>query len=217
MRAVRIWFTKTGSAKFISHLDLMRYMTRELRKTGLDIYYTQGYNPRMHMVFALSLPLGYRDLTNCFDIKLLGSETNEQVSACLKSISSSEIVFTGISDPVHYPAEIKYAQYSVQFSPCKEELKNHIMSALTAQSLFCVKKNKKGFEKQLNLTEYVSNLSIDDSGQDFLLSFILPAGNIDNINPFLFLETLLKGSGQNISSANVVRKRLLIDKIKNYT
>ncbi len=217
MRTVRIWFTKTGYAKYISHLDLMRYMTRQLRKTPLDIYYTEGYNPRMHMVFALSLPVCVEGLNECFDIKILGNETNEQISACLEHVSTPVITFTGVCDPVNYPAQIKYAKYSVRFFPCNEELKNHIIEALTAENLFCVKKNKKGVVRQINLKELVFNIAINDFGESLLLDFILPAGNIDNINPFLFLEALLKGSGQGICSASVVREGLLIDKAKIYS
>lgn len=34
---VRIFFTKTGMAKYISHLDLMRCMTRALRRAQIPL------------------------------------------------------------------------------------------------------------------------------------------------------------------------------------
>lgn len=42
---VRFWFKKLGRAKFISHLDLMRAMTRTLRIARLPLWYTEGFIP----------------------------------------------------------------------------------------------------------------------------------------------------------------------------
>lgn len=216
MRAVRIWFTKTGGAKYISHLDLMRYMTRMFKKTGLKLHYTQGFNPRMHMIFTLSLPLGVEGLNECFDVKLTGGETDKEVLTLLKTISTAEIAFLSVSEPEYRPADIRYAEYSAQISPCGEKTKNQILSALSADALFAVKKNKKGIEKEINLSEYIDNMSVEECADGLALNFTLPAGNLNNISPLLFLETLLEGSGYDFKTAKTVRKGLLVDNMKNY-
>ena len=70
MRSVRIWFSKTGTAKYISHLDLTRCLIRTFRRTTVPLWYTEGFNPRPHLVFGLSLPLGVEGLCEDFDIRL---------------------------------------------------------------------------------------------------------------------------------------------------
>ncbi|MBQ9964192.1 MAG: DUF2344 domain-containing protein, partial [Clostridia bacterium] len=56
---MRITFSKTGSARYISHLDLNRTMTRAVRRAGLPIWYTEGFNRHPYLTFAAPLSLGY--------------------------------------------------------------------------------------------------------------------------------------------------------------
>ena len=44
MRVI-IEYTKEERVKFISHLDLMRTMQRAVRRAGIPIAYSQGFNP----------------------------------------------------------------------------------------------------------------------------------------------------------------------------
>ena len=48
---VKILFSKLGNLKYISHLDLMRTLTRALRRSGLVMKFTQGFNP--HPIFSI--------------------------------------------------------------------------------------------------------------------------------------------------------------------
>ena len=42
MTTIRVWFTKTGEASYISLLDLQRVMQRALKRSGLPVWYTLG-------------------------------------------------------------------------------------------------------------------------------------------------------------------------------
>ena len=53
---VRIEFSKTGSMKFIGHLDVMRYFQKAIRRSGIDVSYSQGFNP--HQLISFAAPLG---------------------------------------------------------------------------------------------------------------------------------------------------------------
>ncbi len=66
---LRIKFSKTGTMKFISHLDLMRYVQKALRRAEIPVAYSQGFSPHQLLSFAAPLGLGdtsegdYLDLT----------------------------------------------------------------------------------------------------------------------------------------------------------
>ena len=49
---VRIKFQKTGPLRFISHLDVMRYFQKVIRRAGIDICFSEGFSPHMIMSFA---------------------------------------------------------------------------------------------------------------------------------------------------------------------
>lgn len=51
-------FTKTGSLKFIGHLDCMRFFQKAIRRAGLDVAYSGGFSPHQIMSFASPLSVG---------------------------------------------------------------------------------------------------------------------------------------------------------------
>lgn len=70
MTTVRVWFTKTGEAAYISLLDLQRVMQRALKRSGLPVWYTQGFNPHIYMTFAAPLALGQESLVESLDCRM---------------------------------------------------------------------------------------------------------------------------------------------------
>ena len=59
---VRLVFSKTGRARYISHLDLNRTMARVLRRAGIPLWYTEGFNKHPYITFAAPLSLGCESL-----------------------------------------------------------------------------------------------------------------------------------------------------------
>ena len=57
--ADRLLFSKTGRAKYISHLDLMRTFQRAFFRSGIQIRHTEGFNPHPFVSIALPLSVGY--------------------------------------------------------------------------------------------------------------------------------------------------------------
>ncbi|MFH1753393.1 MAG: TIGR03936 family radical SAM-associated protein [Candidatus Omnitrophota bacterium] len=55
---IRVKFAKTGLLKFISHLDLMRLFQRGLRRAGIPVFITKGFNPHPRISVMPALKLG---------------------------------------------------------------------------------------------------------------------------------------------------------------
>ena len=51
-------FEKGETLRYIGHLDLMRAMQRALRRSGLPIRYSNGFNPHIRLSFAAPLSVG---------------------------------------------------------------------------------------------------------------------------------------------------------------
>ena len=49
-------FTKTGGAEFLAHLDILRHIGRTMRRAGVKVGFSQGFNP--HMLVYMSAPMG---------------------------------------------------------------------------------------------------------------------------------------------------------------
>ncbi|MCR4625153.1 MAG: TIGR03936 family radical SAM-associated protein [Lachnospiraceae bacterium] len=65
----RIRFAKYGVVKFIGHLDVMLYFQKAVRRSGLPIKYSQGFNPHQLMVFAQPLGVGVTSDGEYMDIE----------------------------------------------------------------------------------------------------------------------------------------------------
>lgn len=73
----RLLFEKTGSAVWISHLDLMRLFQRAFQRAGLPLRHTHGFNPRPSVSIALPLSVGVESRCELLDFDLDGAEVPE--------------------------------------------------------------------------------------------------------------------------------------------
>ena len=63
----RLKFSKTGKIKFIGHLDLLTVFQQAVKRAGLPVCYSKGYNPHQLLYFAQPLPLGMESLGEYVD------------------------------------------------------------------------------------------------------------------------------------------------------
>ena len=55
---ISVEFFKKGDMRFISHLDLVRLFQRAVRRAGLPVKMTQGFNPHPKISIKRALKLG---------------------------------------------------------------------------------------------------------------------------------------------------------------
>lgn len=81
---LRALFQKTGSAVYISHLDLMRLFQRSFKRAGLPLTHTQGFNPRPSVSIALPLSVGVESRCELLDFELETDRfSNEEIRSRL--------------------------------------------------------------------------------------------------------------------------------------
>lgn len=92
----RFRFTKTGSIKFIGHLDCMRFFQKALRRAKMDVAYSQGFNPHQIMSFASPLSVGLTSDGEYIDIEFvsLPSEDPNEVVNYLNTCMTDELFVT---------------------------------------------------------------------------------------------------------------------------
>ncbi len=129
MRSVRLNFSKTGRAIYISHLDVNRMMTRAVRRAQLPMWYTEGFNPHPYIAFALPLSLGQSSDCEYMDIRIEGDMTDEEVKDRLNAVLPEGLKIISVGAPVHDAKLIEKAQYFVKI----------IFDTSADASLFCEK------------------------------------------------------------------------------
>jgi radical SAM-linked protein len=58
VKRIKIKYTKGEEVKYISHRDLMRAFQRAIRRAGIPMAYSQGFNPHMKISWGQALKVG---------------------------------------------------------------------------------------------------------------------------------------------------------------
>ena len=213
MTTVRIWFTKTGEASYISLLDLQRVMQRALKRSGLPVWYTLGFNPHIYMTFACPLPLGQESLVESVDVKTEQDSPDLAAwQAALQSVMPLGVAVKRVTLPRHKAGQICQAQYTVclpaAFCPGLDQY--NALQAAPVQ-----KKSKRG-QKEIDLKEHCPRLEYTVQGGEARFEMRLPAGEGLNLNPSLWLGFLQEHCGVDITGANVLRTRLFVQDSEDF-
>ncbi len=83
---LRIKYAKTGSLKFIGHLDVMRYFQKAIRRAGLDVAYSNGFSPHQLITFAAPLGLGVTSEGEYFDGEFYSVSTTKDMVERLNAV-----------------------------------------------------------------------------------------------------------------------------------
>ena len=219
MRCVRVWFKKMGMSRYVSHLDLMRSMTRALRRAKVPLWYTEGYNPHPYITFALPLSLGMESLCESMDMRIEGDSTNDDIFSMLKDNMPPGIEIIKVADPVFDPKRITFGEFDIFFDCDKksDEAVSLIKDMLSKEELIVQKLGKKGRHKVLkdiNLIEFIKSYSVSSFGERVKLSVILPAGSTTNVNPSLLADEIQKKTGG--IGYTLIRKQLLTENMEQF-
>jgi len=114
---VRIKFRKEAEGRFISHLDLLRVVERAVRRAGLKVAHTQGFNPRPRILYASALALGATSEAEYADIDLEVAVPAADVPRRLNSVLPPAVRVTAAAEvsPRAKPlmAVVNAAEYDV--------------------------------------------------------------------------------------------------------
>ena len=219
MQDIRIWFEKRGRAKYISHLDLMRAMSRAVRRAGLPLWYTEGFHPHPYLSFPLPLPLGQEGLREAMDLRLEEAGMRIQgagdpplplipVTSLLTPVLPEGLRVLEAARPWAGPGEIRAAEYRVAV-PCAdpEAWASRAARLLAGGELTARKTGKQGHrkvEKDIALAPLTLRWELAARDRGVLLECTLAAGSEANLNPALLVEAL-GGEGTAITRVRLLR------------
>lgn len=87
-----IEFTKTGKSIYLSHLNIVNVFSKVLRRSGVSLKYSQGFNPKPKMEFAHPLALGIESKVEILSISLTSGITQEELMLRMNKNFPSGIV-----------------------------------------------------------------------------------------------------------------------------
>ena len=183
---VRLFFTKLDRAKYISHLDMNRCMSRAIKRAGLPVWYTGGFNPHMYLTFPLPLSLGCESVYECVDLKMTQKVDFDQMVSRLNACLPPDIQVFSAGEQKMDQKEIAWADYEICFRN-EDGLKEKLTSFFNQQEIKVIKKTKKG-EKEIDLKPHFSLVSMEEKEGKLVAVMRFATGIELNINPTLLLD-----------------------------
>lgn len=197
--------------KYIGHLDIMRYFQKAIRRSGLPIKYSEGFNPHQIMSFAAPLGVGITSDGEYMDIELKEFVPSKEAQERLQDtmVEGMEIAsfrylpdgaknamssVTAASYRLMYKHPEAFAYSFAQLQDAKQTFFDD------AEHIFIVKKTKKG-ERELDLKPLIYDFTISQENTlpeapSIIFDLTVSTGSTDNIKPELVLEHFFKYLGK---------------------
>ena len=220
MREIRLRFSKTGQAKYISHLDTNRVFSRAISRAKLRIWYTEGFNPHAYMSFSLPLSLGVESLCENVDIRLLDEVSNDEVMRRMNDALPTGIRVVDVYDDFLPSGEIAYSDYVYKIEVDDNDLAlEKIKSVLDGDTIMALKKGKQGKRRVLKETDikaFIEKYNISVRENNVVINIRLLAGPEKNLNPALLFDTLIRLIDMDYQWKSIARINLLTKDFKEY-
>lgn len=136
---IRIRFAKTNAMRFTGHLDLFRTWERTIRRAGLPLAYSQGFNPHPKMALACALPLGFTSEAEMIDIWLETESNLNEVRGALEKAAPPGIQIQALEAvDAHLPAlqtVVDSAEYEITLLEACPKLDERLEALLASETL----------------------------------------------------------------------------------
>ncbi len=192
LKTVRLLFTKTGRAKYTSHLDINRMMTRAVRRAGIPLWYTEGFNRHPYLTFASPLSLGFESLGEIMEIRLLEDMPFAEVTARMNAALPQGFRVLETFEAVHKVRDLQLAGYRMEIAWPADTV-----NALLAQPEILVeKRTKKKTMKTIDIRPAFQDAVVSATDEGCCVEVRLPVSSENTVNPTLLITALTAKEGK---------------------
>lgn len=199
MKAI-VQFGKQGRLRFISHLDLQRFMQRALRRTGLPVAYSQGFNPHALLSFASALGMGVSSEAELLEVRFAEPVAESTIFEAMRAALPPEMpVYRVRAVDDRFPslmATVYCADYRITLTgEGAKTIADAVPGYLEKGEVMAVRKTKSG-EKTVNIRP--STLELRAEGTEdgaYALNARLTLTPEDTLKPDVLLGALARLAG----------------------
>ncbi len=187
---LRVKFSKMGSARFLSHLELMAAIERTFRRAKVPLAFTEGFNPHPKISYGSALSVGiaskgeYLDLElkENIDPKVFVEEVNKKTPAGIRLLKAKEIKNKGKSLTALIDRAKYHASCPINNPIDNEKLKELISSFLKNHEIIVQRKTKKNI-KEINIKDGIYSLEGNFTDNMLNLNYLVMSSSSGNVRP----------------------------------
>lgn len=202
----RITFAKRGALSFISHLDFNHSFIRILKRAGLPLKYSEGFNPRPKIVFGLPLSVGMVGENEIVDVGLTEELSCEDVKQKLASSVPDDMEIKDVCIPEQKVKHIELAEYTVTF-PDFEADTDKITEVLKNPPQ--VLKHTKSGDKMTDIGHMIVKAEAKNENGTLVLYLTLTAFDSNYLNPEYVVSALSNAGLAMPEDYSIVRQKII--------
>lgn len=206
-------YSRDERVKYISHLDFIKMFHRAVRRAGLLMEFSQGFNPHPIMTVAMPLSVGVTADAELCKIGFAENYTPEEIKTRLNNNLPGGYVIEEVAKTEgkqHDFAKLDRAIYDVEL----ENIGDFDADAFLANRELVVMKKTKSGEKESDIREYIYDFSVTEKTDGKMkLTMCLAAGNLYNLKPDTVISAMEKYTdGFSVEFFCVHRRKILAGK-----
>jgi radical SAM-linked protein len=177
---VRLRFAKSGDLRLVSHHDLLRCLERLLRRAGLPVALSQGFNPRPKAVFTLALALGIEGRREVLELDLAEPMEPAEVRRRLSAAAPPGLDFLEAEAvPPGRPAHAQAVEYRLDVPADRRDAARAALARFLASTDWPSTRHRpdRGRDVVIDLRPFVLDARLDAAGALWFRMKITPNGS----------------------------------------
>ena len=171
MQRLRLRFSRGAELKYISHLDIIRLWHRAFNRAGIELAYSEGFNPHPRIHLAAPLSLGVTGGSELMDVVVAGQSTSHSLLELVNlqlppGIKILQVMPVSLNSP-SLQAQVREAEYEVEVERViqQEELEESI-SKLMAKDTLPWHHQRQQTRREYDLRKLIYNLWLSTVNPD---------------------------------------------------
>ncbi len=164
VQRLRVMFTRGEELKYITHLDLMRFWERALRRAGVPVAYSEGFTPHAQISLAAPLPVGTTSEAELMDVflsermspKTFLAEVSKQLTPGIALASAREVA-RGLPA---LQAEVRFAEYDADVPGVEREAAQRAAEAFLAKESMPWEHKREDDVRSYDIRTLVQDISV---------------------------------------------------------
>ncbi len=185
---IRARFRKGERARHISHLDVLRYWERAIRRAELPLLYSQGFTPHPKIAFAAPLPLGFIGEREIIEVLLQERVPLDRFAAALAGQTTPDLELCEVGEVglglSALPNLLRWADYRAVLEGITPEEATESVTAFLAAETFPWRQEREGKKaREYDLRAGVASLNVEEEEAGLAVSARLSAGPDLTVRP----------------------------------
>jgi radical SAM-linked protein len=195
---IRVAFAKGDRVRYISHLDVLRYWERCIRRAELPLSYSQGFTPHPKLAFAGPLPLGFLADSEIMDVTLDDRVDLADFEVRLRAQTTADLTVVRVEEVplglIAPQSSLAWADYAIDLPAVSEAGARDAVAAFLAAREWPWTETRHDKPRTYDLRAAVASLTVAPLPEGVRLTTRLRASQEMMARPEQLVEAILPGA-----------------------